>query len=480
MKNTVVSIIAALFLLVSFAYAAGENGANVDINQTTLKFSNEDLYLSLNEQISATGKISLTNKVNSSVTVKFLNTELVNENDNSHKVNLTTSPSNPFAMNALEANKQVELRASSITDIESGKYIGTVQIVNASNNLQIFDEIPVEFYITALKINDITVKDAETGNSISKIEKGQKFIVDVELENDAEETDLEDMTVTVGVYEDDDFTNLIENLDGDELEDEEDSDDVSKGKTDTVSFEFEMPFDIENEDNFFILIEATGKSEETGYAFYARESEDIEAKVPDNLIDITKASASPTLLACGANRVKFNIELTNLGSDKEDVELFVRNAATAKEYQLYNGEEVELEDDFSDEDEFTEIVDEYVTLTDVKSGSNTYTVVAYFDDGDKTVSRDVTVTQESCGATTTVPTTTPTQNTNNVPEVVVQPTTPTSTSTPNVPSTSYTPYVTLKDVSGFGFDSSIVVPAVIGVGGLIVGVLVALLLVPKP
>jgi hypothetical protein len=192
-------------------------------------------------------------------------------------------------------------------------------------------------------------------------------------------------------------------------------------------------------------------------------------------------TATPSTLACGVNRARITAELENLGDSREDVQLFLRNTATSFEKNLNNAEDLRLDNDYTDESAFKQTIDESVTLTDLKAGTNTYTLVAYYADN-LNVQKDVTITSQSCTPTPSIPNipgapTTPTTDNN------VVPTTPNVPSTPSVPSTtpvSNPSYVTLKDVSGFGIDSDLVLPVAIGIGGLVVGVIVALLLIPRP
>lgn len=480
MKNRFLTGIMALILVLA-VYAA--NGDKVNIEQTTLTFSaDNDAYNSINELISESANtFYVTNKINGDVTVAVPSVNLTHESDSKNTILLESYTTQPFAMTALQVNKSVELKVNSIKDIEAGWYRGTVKIVNSTNTSQVFDEIAVNVLVPALEVTSIEVRDKESGTTDTKLEKGQTFTVKVNFKNIADYTDLEDVNVQVGIYSSDtDFSDnkLLANIDGDELQSDEDTGDLSSGKTDSQEFEFEMPFDINDKDDFTILAEVTGSAQDTSSTFYAKDTKSISSVVPDSKVEIVKASVVPTTLPCGSNRVRISTELRNIGDSKEQVTLFLRNPSTAFEKALAGGEEIELKDDYTDEEEFTETVDEYVALTDLKEGQNIYNLVAYYNDGDSTVTQELPVTLQACGAQTTTPTT---------PSTPTTPTTPTTPITPTIPSvpTTTSPvsnpsYVTLKDVSGAGFGSDWVIPAVIGVGGLIIGVIVALLVIPKP
>lgn len=472
MKNTILSLILAVFLVMGAAYAAGE----VTVNQSSVYFSgnNKDIYTSKDEKVNAQGFITLTNHLDSAVTVKFANTELTHSS-NSDKINITNQII-PLAWNQTLTK---EIRVESTKDIEAGEYNGVLQIVNNSNPTQVFDEIAVKVLVPSLEVTEITVKDKESGNSDTKLEKGQTFTVTVEYKNIADQTDLENLNVKVGVYDGDDtkLSELIQDIDEDDLESDDDGSDLSNGKSNTMTFDFEMPYDIGDKDTMTVFAEVTADSQDTSASFYAKDTKEISTSVPDDKLEITKLTATPSSLTCGATpRAKISLELKNIGSNAQDVELFLRNSATSFEKQLNNGDELEVDNDFSDEDSFTATLDEYVTLTDLKTGDNTYTLYAYYNDGDSSVTKDVVIASQSCTATT------PAVKNTTQPIVNINPSTPiTNPTVPNIPVTT-TPYVSLKDVSGSGFslDNDWVIPAVIGVGGLIIGLVVALLVMPRP
>jgi len=476
MKNSVLSFVLAFLMLLTATFAAGENGVNVDINSTLLYFSgSKDAYDVSKAFVSNQGTLPLVNKLNSTVVLKFGTTELTHESNSNNKVNITNQV---ITLNPLEIKNNVQIKVTSVNNIEAGIYNGKFQIVNNANASQIFDEVDVKVLVPALEVTSTVVKDKVSDLTDTKLEKGQKFTVTVDYKNIADQTDLENLNVRVAVYKGDKskLSELLTNIDGDDLEDDKDVSDLANGKSDSATFAFEMPFDIDDGDKFTVLAEVTGDSEDTPSAFYAKDTKEISASVADNKVEITKLTATPSTLACGTNRTKITAEVRNVGDSSEDVQLFLRNLATGKEYQLNNGEEVELDNKYEDEEDFTETVEEYVTFTDLKEGQNTYTLVAYYNDGDSTVQKDIVITSQACPKDTTTTTT-------NEPVTVVTTTTqPTVTTTPT---TSLSPtvnpsYVTLKDVSGYNLGMDWLVPAVIGVGGLIIGLVVALLVIPRP
>jgi hypothetical protein len=451
MKNSVLSVILALFLAISISYAA-----NVDIVESTITFNATD-----------DGAITLKNNVNATAVVSLTGLEATHKVLGAgYKFNITTSL--PISIGA---NSTASVVLSAPTDVQAGEYAATINVVNASNSL-LYASVPVTVVVPALEISEIEVSD-------DSLEKGQTFTVTIKYENIAEETDIEDIKVTARLYEgdEDDLSKIAENLDGDKQEDDKDVSGTLRHESEKeVSFDFEFPFDVSDDDTFTVWVKLEGQStKNSAIKFTAVETEEVTANVPDSKIEISKLSVLPSTLACGVNTAKISVEVMNIGDSTQDVQLFLRNPATGFDKILNDGEDLYLDNDYSDEDTFTEDVDEFVTLSDIKTGANTYQLAAVYNDGDNTETKEIVITQASC---TTTDTTTDTTNDNSDDVIVTTPTAPIVPTTPTYPTT--TPTITLKDVSGYSsFDSGVLVPVVIGALGLIIGVLVALLFVRR-
>ncbi len=466
MKKTVLGFLMAFFLVISMAYAAdiivSEDSVYCDV------YSRDDTYAAETKALIAEDCVlTVRNNISSNIEIVFTETELSLSGEDE-----ILNISNPGYLIAANSTQTITLDFDDIDELESGIYIGTLNIVNKANPSQIYDTVSMKALIPSVVIKDIEITDKESGAKDTKLEKGQKFTVTVEVENIAKQTNLENVELVVGVYEgdDNDLKTLLEDIDGDELEEEDDMGDIKDGRADTISFDFEMPYDIDDGDEFTVFVEVTADAEDTTSKFYARDTKEFESTVEDSEIKISKAMFIPSTLACGEERVKVSIELTNIGDDEEEVQLFIRNTATAFEKMLNDGEIIELNDDFTDEDEFIASIDEYVTLDDLKTGENTYSIVAYYTD-DASVTEDITLNLLSCDAEVV--------SDEAGDEIVVDTSSQTQTTTQTTSGTPTTSYVKLKEV-GAGFDSDWVVPVVIGVGGLIVGIIVAFLVIPKP
>ena len=486
MKNTVLSVVFAFLMSIAFASAiCSTSTSNVCINSTLTEiyFSGDgnEVFTSKNVAVQNEGFISIWNKqIIPSVTVNFAGTTLRHAYDSDSKINIT-KPTNLIIQNKTLVNG-LELSIENIKDIEAGEYTGILKIINASNTVeQVFDTVNIKVLVPAIEITGITMKDKESGLTDTKLEKGQKFTVTIEYKNIADQTDLENVNVNVGIYEGDKtkLNTLVVDSDEDDLESEEDVSDLGNGKTDSVTFDFEMPFTVEDNDKFTVFAEITADAQDTSSKFYAKDTKEFTSTVPDDRIEITKAVFVPGTLACEVNKAKIHVELMNIGSNQQDVQLFLRNSVGSDVANLNGGEDVQVDNNYDNEEDYTQTVEEYITLKDLKAGENTYSIFAYAEGVTSPFTQDIKITSESCtpeaAAPITSPTQTPTQpvlNSDN--NVVVIPTT-----TPIVP-TSSPSYVTLKDVSGFGLDSDLILPVAIGIGGLIVGVIVAMLLIPRP
>ncbi len=509
MKNTVLSVVFAFFLLLVATHALSD----VEINRTVLiagevYFSSDNDMYDINRVLvlETNNYVLLSNKLSTPNAVDMI-AVLTHESDSESKINI--SKKNVQLSSGLNNSKQSLSLIMDEDDMEAGIYTGTMYVSKSSNSSLVYDSVPVKILVPAVEITDITVKDATDDIKDTKLEKGQKIKVIVEYQNVAQNTDLEGMKLEVSLRDDSETGNIFVNLNDDKLEDEKKNFKLTNEKTGTAEFEFEMPYTIDDGDTITVLAEMIQASaEKTTSEFYSKLAYDVEAYVADNRVEITKFTASPSSLACGINRAKITAEVRNVGDSNEDVQLFMRST-DGFEKQLNSLEDIELGTDFEDEEDFTKSVEEIVTLTDLKEGANTYSLIAYYNDGDANTQKDIIITSQSC--TPTVETALCTESDwSSVLSPLVCPSTgqqtkiwsksrtctggvshPASeiiscsdlfvdpTIIPVTP-TSSPSYVTLKDVSGFGLDSDLILPVAIGIGGLIVGVIVAMVLIPRP
>ncbi len=509
MKKTFISALFAIFILVLAAHAQ-----QVSVGQNSLSFvstsvSPDGAFTNRNTEISDistnANEFTINNlDSNGSVTMDVLNTVTLNfqgGNSNSGvstQLNLSVSDSSgnvPFIIDSNNGNYSqftlgngnattnansttLELIPINQDNVEAGMYSGTVQLINVVNGIrgQVIESMPVQVLVPALQINKVEVQNGY-GDTTSTLKKGDNFTITITYKDIAQSTDLTNLDVKVGIYQDSGFGNLAKDADGNQLQDDQSANDLSSGGTDSQSFSFNMPYNVNDGTQYYILAEVTASSQDTSASFYTKDTDKtIKASVPDDAIQITRASANPSYLSCGTNITRFSIEVQNVGRNEESLSFYVRNAATGFEQVLNGANTLRLNNNFNNDD-YTQDYSEEVTLTDLKPGINTYTMYAYYGSGDNEyTSQDVPITSGCAAAPVQQPVTQPQQNVTPVVVIQQQPVTQPVTTNP-VTTTPTTPYVTLKDVSG---SSDWVLPVVIGVCGLIIGVIVAMLLIPRP
>lgn len=454
MKNTVISIIAAIFLVLATVHAA-----DVDVDQTSVKF------YAYGEGLDTSRTIIVSNNLTTAVTLKLAG-QLTFRSDSNEKLNLTTQT---ITVNA-KSNYSIDMKVDStdLSDAPLGLYTGNLNVVNTTNNVTL-KTVPVEVTVPGIKLTKITSSD-------SKLERGQKFNITIDYKNLGKNGYLDDMTV-VELSVTDRRGDVMSDVNEDSLEvTDEEVDRLKYGSSDKYVAEFSMPYDL---DGSSVTVHAIVRGCNEDYSNECFESElnkTISIDDIDDKVEIVRASLSPSTLDCGQGRAKLQVEVRNLGDRKEYLRLLLTNQQNGVEKVLNNNEEIDLGNDYSDESDYIVTHEENVELGTLKAGVNTFLLTV--DIGEKNpVTKELTVTSLSCAPVAPVVNTTTT-----VPEVVVVPTTnnpvTTATAVPAFQGTN-TPYVTLKDVSGFSLDSSWMIPTIIGVGGLIIGIAVALLIMPR-
>ena len=241
--------------------------------------------------------------------------------DDGDDISITLTPATDIDL-AVGASRTVPLLARIPSDIDAQSYSGTLTVAGSGISRTIPLTIAVQ---NTLRITDVTV-EASGSNSDRKIRPGETFTVNVEVENLADDLDLED--VEVEVFFEDRSGNRLEDDDGDDLDDDAELQDLDAGDDDEVTFTFTMPYDLDDGDTFRVVAVVTARNaEDSSQRFTTRqEEEEIEADKDDHDIEITRASFSQGTLSCDASTT-LEIAVRNRGDSDEDVELIVQNGA---------------------------------------------------------------------------------------------------------------------------------------------------------
>ena len=268
------------------------------------------------------------------------------------------------------------------TPDDPGDYVFQL-VVNNGTDDSVADTVSVTVK-QVMRIKDLDVKvGSETDKNIqdepdgyrirqeAKPEDTVKFDIEVEslLDDDIseEDMDLEDVFITITIYDIDD---------GEELEEESDEFDIKPGKDESESLEFEVPLKVD-EGDYDVLIRIEGEDEK-GVEHVIEKELLLEVEKDKHYIKIYRLNLNPTTVKC-TRTATLNTEIMNLGrDDEEDVTLEIMsfelgiNSVSSPDYDLsYDWDD--------DENVFAKTLT--ITLPDdFKAG--TYPIVAktYYDE----------------------------------------------------------------------------------------------------
>ncbi|MBN2567383.1 hypothetical protein JXB02_04850 [Candidatus Woesearchaeota archaeon] len=281
----------------------------------------------------------------------------------------------------------VTVTADAPTSLDRGTYSGTVTVTDSA----VQDTFTLSFQtLSVLRIGDVTL--TSEGKDV-EVRPGEEFEVEVEVENVADEIDVENIVVTVW------FENggRLEDDEGDDLEDESDEFDLDEGDEETVVFSFIMPYGVEDGDDYTIHVEAEGRNadDRTQRIFDEDDSETIEVVKEKHEIVYDHVALRSSTLAC-ERTTSVEVTVRNTGQKDEDVELMITN----------DDFDIEIIDFFTLDADYDDDENEYdgsyaiSVPSGTKKGEYELEVRAYYDDGDKYLSADLSLTVGDCRQTT--------------------------------------------------------------------------------
>ncbi|MBI2208206.1 lamin tail domain-containing protein [Candidatus Woesearchaeota archaeon] len=217
-----------------------------------------------------------------------------------------------------------------------------------------------------IKVGSKTDKNVQNNTRIKKeAAPGDKVQFDVEIKNfftDEEDLEIEDIDVEITIEDIDD---------GDDLEEDADEFDLKAGKDESVSVDFEVPLDVE-EDTFDVIINVEGR-DENGTTHEIRRELQLDVEKESHEIRIVRASAIPSEIKC-QRTVSINTEIINTGAkDEDDVTLEIFNSELGINSVT---DAIEL-DEGTEDNRYTKSITAAVS-NDVASGIYPITVNTYY------------------------------------------------------------------------------------------------------
>ena len=238
-----------------------------------------------------------------------------------------------------------------------------------------------------VKVGSKTSKNLDDGDTIDdEAEPGDTVEFRVEVQNNftnAEDLDIEDISVEVTIEEVDD---------GDDIDEESSDFDLKAGRDKKVTLKFQLPIEID-EDTFDVTIHAEGE-DENGTDHDADMRLRLEVEKENHLLKITRKTLSPAEVSCNRKNVQVGVTAINIGSeDEEDVTFHVLNSDFG----------IDLKDDVGDldaepnEDEsrFSKVYT-FNVPSDAEAGSYPIILRALYDNDRKKAEETVTLTVSDC------------------------------------------------------------------------------------
>ena len=246
-----------------------------------------------------------------------------------------------------------------------------------------FDEICSPIKITSLKVYANGKKKSgidEDGGNIRDVLPGTELEIRIEIENiipEEIEKEIRDVIVTA----------TIENIDGDDMEEESDKYDLDPGDDKTIKFKFRIPEMADEDDYDFILeIEAEDKD---GFNYYEKLDMEIEIEKERHDVVVSEFELSDNDI-CVEAKAGINVKISNKGSSDEDLSLNIIN----KELSLEINEEFTLEDTSKNNANVFEKIYSFKVSKNIKVGK--YPISMLINYGKSTIGKEATLNVIDC------------------------------------------------------------------------------------
>ncbi|MBI1969077.1 hypothetical protein HYS48_00145 [Candidatus Woesearchaeota archaeon] len=236
----------------------------------------------------------------------------------------------------------------------------------------------------------ITDVEVHSDDSDRRIKPGQLFEVEVEVENRARDIDLEDVEITVFFL---DGSDTLDDDDGDDLEEDVEIDDLAAGEDDERTFTFRMPFDVDDGDEFTVVVkvEAVNEDDSSQKFFAENREESIEVDKEDHEVEIFIARLEQGIVSCD-RFTNLEVGLRDIGEDEEDVVLEISNMALG----LRQTDSFELSDD--EDDNNFEIIRRFpIDATRAREGTYVIQITALYNNRRDVVTASLPLVVQRCG-----------------------------------------------------------------------------------
>jgi len=170
--------------------------------------------------------------------------------------------------------------------------------------------------------------------SESNLEPGEETKVTVKVRNDAGE----EVDANLKVWFE--YNNrALEDDKGKDIEDD-DSFDLNDGRTKTSTFRFDMPYDVDDDDSYNVMVEVNAKGKDTGEEYSDSDnSKKISFDKESHELLIENFDSWPSSLSC-SNNLELSYKIRNVGKDDEEVKVKITSSDLDIDYE----EDVEIDE----------------------------------------------------------------------------------------------------------------------------------------
>jgi hypothetical protein len=205
---------------------------------------------------------------------------------------------------------KIKLKSIFVAIVMFAVLVGTVF---AAGDKLVFSDVDVK---VGGKI-DRNLVDGEKINEEARPGEIVEFRVEVLNNFTRQGLEIQDITIEVTIEEIDD---------GDDLEDESKEFDLSATRDHRETIRFQVPIEVEERD-YFVRIRAEG-DDLNGTTHVAEMSLILEVEKEAHLLDIVRASVSPSVISCNRRNVQLAVTVLNMGTeDESDVQIDITSSA---------------------------------------------------------------------------------------------------------------------------------------------------------
>ncbi len=227
------------------------------------------------------------------------------------------------------------------------------------------------------------------GDTIDEIMPGDNIEIEINIENEfSRSSDIEIENIEIEV--------TIEDIDdGDDLDFESDDEfDIDAGDDEDVELDFVVPYEVEDNEKYRIVIEAVGEDNNgslhrdfvTGY---------IKIEKDEHNVKISDLTVNPKIISCSRN-LEVSVRVTNLGEEREKNARLLVSSGTLG---ISSGYSFSLDEDPFDEEYDIEKDFLFTLPEDVQSGNHELVVRTYYDNSIPSDSRNAEILVRECDET---------------------------------------------------------------------------------